>query len=181
MEIQTQELEHHGIKNQTWGVRRGPPYPLDRNSQKQAAKKKAAAAKKAQKTKKKNAAAKKKAEEKSQKEAKKAEEKTQKEAKRRAAILADPGKLYRNRHQFTKEDIESAMARFDWEQKVQQYHMNRTTYAATVVGNYVKLAGNVVNAYNTVAGVYNAWFPDEPLPVVKTNVNQQSGKDNKKK
>lgn len=22
-------LEHHGIKNQQWGVRRGPPYPLD--------------------------------------------------------------------------------------------------------------------------------------------------------
>lgn len=24
------ELFHHGIKDQKWGVRNGPPYPLDR-------------------------------------------------------------------------------------------------------------------------------------------------------
>lgn len=27
-------LEHHGIKNQTWGVRRGPPYPLNSEQKK---------------------------------------------------------------------------------------------------------------------------------------------------
>lgn len=26
------ELYHHGIKNQHWGVRNGPPYPLDRKT-----------------------------------------------------------------------------------------------------------------------------------------------------
>lgn len=28
--LQPDELEHHGIKNQKWGIRNGPPYPLDR-------------------------------------------------------------------------------------------------------------------------------------------------------
>lgn len=28
------ELFHHGIKGQKWGVRNGPPYPLDKNSKK---------------------------------------------------------------------------------------------------------------------------------------------------
>ncbi|MCI8992256.1 MAG: hypothetical protein HFG80_05935 [Eubacterium sp.] len=26
------ELYHHGIKGQKWGVRNGPPYPIDRSS-----------------------------------------------------------------------------------------------------------------------------------------------------
>lgn len=25
-------LQHHGVKGQKWGVRHGPPYPIDRNS-----------------------------------------------------------------------------------------------------------------------------------------------------
>jgi len=30
--IKNDELTHHGIKNQHWGVRNGPPYPLDRKT-----------------------------------------------------------------------------------------------------------------------------------------------------
>lgn len=28
------DLLHHGIKGQKWGVRNGPPYPLERGNQK---------------------------------------------------------------------------------------------------------------------------------------------------
>ena len=34
-------LAHHGVQNQHWGVRHGPPYPLDSNSSKQAKRKSA--------------------------------------------------------------------------------------------------------------------------------------------
>ena len=30
-EVFTDELKHHGIKGQKWGVRNGPPYPLDKS------------------------------------------------------------------------------------------------------------------------------------------------------
>lgn len=35
-------LSHHGVEGQKWGVQNGPPYPLDKNAQKQAKKKLAA-------------------------------------------------------------------------------------------------------------------------------------------
>ena len=34
-------LAHHGVQNQHWGVRHGPPYPLDSNASKQAKRKSA--------------------------------------------------------------------------------------------------------------------------------------------
>lgn len=34
--IYKNELYHHGIEGQKWGVRNGPPYPLDRNTNKRA-------------------------------------------------------------------------------------------------------------------------------------------------
>lgn len=43
----------------------------------------------------------------------KAIKKTEKERQRRAQILADPTKLYKHRNEFTKNEIEAAMARFD--------------------------------------------------------------------
>ena len=32
-EVFTDELKHHGIKGQKWGVRNGPPYPLDKSKE----------------------------------------------------------------------------------------------------------------------------------------------------
>lgn len=43
----------------------------------------------------------------------KAIKKAEKERQRRAQILADPTKLYKHRNEFTKNEIETAMARFD--------------------------------------------------------------------
>lgn len=43
-------IEHHGILKQKWGVRHGPPYPLDESDKTQAQKKAAAADKKEEKS-----------------------------------------------------------------------------------------------------------------------------------
>lgn len=158
MEIRDDELEHYGRKGMKW-------YQHIFGKEAAATRKRNKQLKKARKARQKKAEA-----------AKKAAKQEEKKRAQRAKYLSDPGKLYKHRAEFSSEDIEQAMKRFDWEQKVRQNYMNRTTYAATVVGNYIKLAGNVVAGYNTAASVYNAWFPDEPLPVVDLSKVQTKGK-----
>lgn len=173
-DILSEILEHHGIKGQKHGVRRGPPYPLDRKSKaerkaekeaKKKQRKKLAQLKKARKTRKKNLEAKKKEEAKNAKKESKIRKKKESVFKR-----GSPEKLYRNRNLIsTKDEIQDVLDRFNWEQQIQQYSANRLENTAKKAASLVKIMGSVVGGYNTIAGAYNAWFPDEtPLPHINT-------------
>lgn len=176
-------LEHHGVDGQRWGVTHGPPYPLDRNKDRQARKaaklekkkqrERAKRLKKARKTRKKNLEAKKKEAAKKEKEAKKAE--NEKKRKEKIYKRASPAKLYRNRQIInTKDEIQGVLDRFDWEQKIQQYSKTRLANTADKAKSIVSLMNSAIGGYNSIAGVYNAWFPDEePLPHI--NVGGKSG------
>lgn len=180
-------LEHHGVDGQKWGVKHGPPYPLDRNAKRQARKaeraeaakkkKRAKALKKARKTKQKNQEAKRKEEGAK----KKAEERAVKERNKRETLYkrASPAKLYRNRQIIAnKAEIQDVLDRFDWEQKIQQYSATRLENTAKKAASLIKLMGSGVGGYNIIAGVYNSWFPDEkPLPHI--NTGKPDNKDNK--
>lgn len=173
-------LEHHGVDGQKWGVKHGPPYPLDRNAKRQARKaeraeaakkkKRAKALKKARKTKQKN-----------QEANKKAEEREAKERNKRVSLYkrASPAKLYRNRQIIAnKAEIQDVLDRFEWEQKIQQYSANRLANTANKAASLIKLMGSAVGGYNTVAGVYNSLFPDEKsLPHI--SIGKPDNKDNK--
>lgn len=238
-ELDLYSLQHHGVKDQKWGVTHGPPYPLDRNAARQArkaAKLKAKEARKAEKRKikerlvtydqlnekqkkyidslnkygmswgptrlggrkydpvgldkrmkeqqqKQRARALEKAREtkaRKKEEARQEAERAAKEQKKKEKILkGSPEKVYRNRGMFTREDIQSTLDRFDWEQKLQTYSANRLSTTANKAASIVKLMTTAVGGYNTVAATYNAWFPDDSqLPQI--NLNPVAKKDDKK-
>lgn len=183
-ELDLYTLQHHGVKDQKWGVTHGPPYPLDKNAARQARKaekaeqrKKQERAKqlaKARKTRQKNQKAKKKAAEKQAKE-------EEKNAKKRSKSLKNPNSMFknRNRYDYTDEEVKNALAKFDWEQRVQNYSTTRLSNTAKKASDIVKLMTTGVGAYNTVAAAYNAWFPDDKqLPQI--NLNPATKKDDKK-
>lgn len=194
MEIPYEDyVEHHGVKNQKWGEQHGPPYPLDRNAARQARKAakaerraKRQAEKEAAKRKKKRAESLKKARETKQRKKQEAAEQAKREAeekKRKEKILQDPKKLYKHRKEFTKEEIQDALQRFEWEQKVQSYSTTRLENTAKKAQSLVKIMTAGVGGYNTVAGAYNAFFPDSKLPIIdlggkKKKNNSGGGGDN---
>ena len=87
-------LQHHGIKNQKWGVRHGPPYPLSKQEH---------SAVVTGKINRKDIA-------------KKAAE------KRRKKILHDPKKLYKHADEFTKEEIDNAVEKIKSMQNVKNLY-----------------------------------------------------------
>lgn len=176
-------LTHHGVKDQKWGVTHGPPYPLDKNAARQARKAEKAKKRKerernkrlakARKTRKKNQIAKKKA----------AKEEV-KEAKKRSKSLKNPGSMFknRNRYEYTREEIQNALNKFDWEQKIQNYSTTRLENTSKKAQSIVKIMKSGVGGYNTVAAVYNEWFAeDKELPIINLPGGDGDGGGKKKK
>lgn len=79
-------LEHHGVKFMKWGVKNGPPYPLEGEGKKSFRQQVKEAKDKA---------------------------KESKAAKRRKKILKDPEKIVKYQDEFTLEDIAEALKRID--------------------------------------------------------------------
>lgn len=79
-------LEHHGVKFMKWGVKNGPPYPLEGEGKKSF-----------------------------RQQVKEAKDKVKesKAAKRRKKILKDPEKIVKYQDEFTLEDIAEALKRID--------------------------------------------------------------------
>lgn len=164
------ELYHYGVKNMRWGIQNGPPYPLN-------AKGKAALKKQGEKplNAKKESRKKSRVEKAKAKAKLKAEKKKLAEEKRRKAILNDPSKLYKNRKQFTKEEIDEAMKQFEWEKKLKQLSVDDIRLGSEKAKYYLDYAGKIVGGYNLFAQVYNAFRDpeDKALPYIS--------KDEKKK
>lgn len=86
-------LMHHGIKNQHWGVRNGPPYPLNKEGR-----------------------------EKFKKKVKEIREKNKenRRVKRRKKILKDPAKMVKYQDEFTIEELAEAIKKFDMVEEVRK-------------------------------------------------------------
>lgn len=175
-------LTHHGVKDQKWGVTHGPPYPLDKNAARQARKAEKAKKRKekernkrlekARNTRKKNQEAKKRAKEKTDKE-------EAKETKKRSKSLKNPGSMFknRNRYEYTSEEIQNALNKFDWEQKIQNYSATRLANTAKKAKDIVSLMTTGVGAYNTIAATYNDLFSEDvKLPQIQLNPKKEDKK-----
>lgn len=184
MEILDEEydsyVEHHGVDGQKWGVKHGPPYPLESRSERRARKKEERTEKKRQKQRSSQLVKARKIKRqnkiKKEKEAKKAAKKEENEKKRREAILRDPKKLYRNRHKFQKEEIENALKRFEWEEKIHNYSTNRMANVSKNAENIVKTLDSGLKGYNKVASAYNAFVSDDnQLPIINIGKKKERG------
>lgn len=143
-------FEHHGVKDQTWGVKRGPPYPLDSNKSAQAKKKKQAAARKA-------------AKKKARKEKVEALKKAAKE-KRRRDILNDPAKLYKHRREFSQEEINNALKQFEWEKKLNDLSVSKLEAGRKKADAVLGYLNDAMTGYNQLARVFNTFVEGVELP-----------------
>lgn len=183
-------LEHHGKEGQRWGVTHGPPYPLNRNKDKQAklkAKAKARQAKEKAKVQKRIAKAQSKAENQEKKEAKDAERKAAKLAKDKKKYSKSPEQLYKHRDMYSYQEIADALQKFEWENKIKDYMdkdmvraKNRAETMAKSTQSVVSFAKSVIDGYNVAVGVTNALGMDmKPVKIPSSSGGGEQKKDNK--
>lgn len=135
-------LEHYGVLGMKWGVRK------DRSS---SGKTKTTASSSSSKS----SISKEKANKKAAKEKQKLEREAAKKEKRRKEILNNPTKLYKHRNEFTYEEIQAAMRKFEWEKKLSEYSANDLKRGANFIATVNTYMNNGINVYNTAARIVN--------------------------
>lgn len=170
-DVAGEELEHHGIDNQKWGVRNGPPYPLKpavssavkqgkTKEEIRVAKKRAKSLKKARATRAKNL------KEKAKEKARAAKEE-KKQADRKERSLKSPTLMYKNRDLFTTDELKNLADRFAAENKIQNLSSDRIQKGKDIVNNILNIAEGGIRGYNMAARLYNTFTNgDKELPYV---------------
>lgn len=159
-------LEHEGVKGMKWHQHRfgrwqsHARYAHGRSNPNKKKSKAAKAKAKAIKKKVKAAEAEARAE-------KRAEKKEARLAKKKAKIARDPTALYKNRDMFTKEEINEAMQRFEWEKKLRSYSTEQIKSAKTTVTNVVDGLESGIKGYNQVARIYNSFSQGSKMPYIE--------------
>lgn len=170
LEWQDNELEHYGRLGMKWGQHIFGKEASERRRKRKSER----AAKKKQKQRISNLKKARKARAKKKKEqANKAKEEL-KEQKKRLKTLKNPNTLFKNRNNYTytEDEINTALRKFDWEQKIDNYSTNRLENTKKRVSSMVGILSSGVGGYNTVASIYNSWFPhDTQLPIIKLNTD----------
>lgn len=172
-------LEHYGRKGMRWGQnifgkeRKSSSHGVLSKRQKERAKKrqKALAERK-----------KKKAAQRSEREAQNIERKKKREIKRKENILRNPTKLYKHRYEFTQDEINDAIKRFEWEAKLNELSVKQLQRGKNYLDTAFNTVNSGINLYNAAARIANT-FNKTNLPYVsnvKTDNNQQQKKDDNK-
>lgn len=166
-------LEHYGVKGMKWGVRN----EREKTGRRTSAKKKAAIQNRLsilERRKKKR-----------QQKAKEAEKKRQtvsakKAEARRTNILRSPTKLYKNRYDFTQDEINSALKQFEWESKLRDYSQKELQAGKRYIDNAFQYTVATINLYNQAARVVNSFnLSEKPWTYIEDI--KKSKKDDKGK
>ena len=190
MEPLSNELIHHGIEGQKWGVQNGPPYPLSRqkdSSRKDDAKKKIKeiADKARESHRRRKAAAKVKAAERKEKhvekktarEEKKEQIRREKFEKERHYKMRDPKWLRKHMGDLTNDELKNARERLNLENNLRDENVRKLNTGKVYTDMVLGYLDSGIRAYNTVAKIYNVNADkDDRLPLIGEN-----SKDDKKK
>lgn len=135
-------LEHYGVKGQKWGIRRTPAQLGHQTSAKKTSKKSSLVSRIKRKKKAittKEAAAK----------------QAKQDAKRRNKILSSPSKLYKHRSEFSQQEIDAAIRKFQWERNLRDLSRSEMSVAKTYIDTAVDYAQSGIKAYNTFVQLNN--------------------------
>lgn len=186
-------LEHYGTKRHSgrykWGSGERPYQSLEGTGASKKAQKaydKAAAKDKKRREKEKaqkQAEAKKKAaaQAKADAEAKKKEEAAK---AKREAILRDPSRLRENQYSYTPEEVQMALQRFDWDQRMSKFSREKFTRGADYINGATKWLNSGIGLYNTLGKIVSNLDPDAtPWPQINADYdkNRTSKVGDKKK
>lgn len=145
MEVQMNELYHHGIKGQKWGVRRSKAelgYP-ESSSKKIISQKRSKQKRKLKDFSKNN---------------------KERLKNKREEILKSPTKLYKYRDQFTEQEIKDAVKRFETNKKLSElsnYEMNTgKRYVDTFLG-YADTGIKVYKTFNKIDKIRKGIYKDD--------------------
>jgi hypothetical protein len=146
------ELYHHGVEGQSWGKRHGPPYPLDSNSSKQAARKRKAAAKAARKQ--------------SKRDKKKAEqEKKTREGIKKALEDGDLKAVNKYKSKMTNDELRTAIERLNLMMKIKDLNSDdsqrKMRAARTYIGTVRDVVGTAADATRLTRDVDKFLNPKE--------------------
>lgn len=179
-------LEHHGVDNQKWGVRRGPPYPLNSEAKKKDPSKmqkntlSGTAKKQAEKTTRKAAE---KTRKKMESEKRKEEKQKENYEKNKERYTKSPKQLYKHRAMYTKKEVEEALANFEWENRIKSFVDKDLERAKNTVNTFKDFASSIadisnsgIKIYNVVAKVHNAADPTDSKWTLIEEATQQKGK-----
>lgn len=162
-------LEHYGVKGMRWGVRKDRDQGSSSSPTKMTflqKRKQQRAAKEAEAKKKKKAA-----------EKKKAAAAAQKAARKREQILRSPTKLYKNRYDFSQDEINDALKRFKWEAELQSYSQKQMAQGKQYIDTVFQYANSAINVYNTAARVVNSFdLSDTPWKYIETATPKKEDK-----
>lgn len=175
-QIVNDALEHHGVPDQEWGRRNGPPYPLNREGKKRLAQQRK----------------KKKIQDRIKKEEERRQKKDAKLAKTKAKYAKTPKSLYKHRDLYTYKEIAEILEGFEWGNRIKEYSQKDLDNAkktfesiAKTAGSLVSFANSAIEGYNMVAGVSQSFGWDNNLKTItykkpNTKEDKPGDKDGKK-
>jgi hypothetical protein len=155
----TQEdyLAHHGTPGQKWGVRNGPPYPLNEQVKKTLK----VIAKRNAKKKKEKAKLRAKAEEEAA--ARNAQKKVDDHERLKQRIRKRPQDFYRYRDLLTKEEANDLIEQIQWDRKIEDIKFDeykrfntRMKEISSTITTAATIMNQGINVYNNTALIYNA-------------------------
>lgn len=121
-----------------------------------------------------------KAKEKEEAEKKAESERKAKEAAEKARVrnLRDPKKLREHQYEYSADEVNDALKRFDWDKKLYEFDKAKMQRGADYMQTFLRYATSAVGLYNVGANIYNSLQnrEDAALPLISTGAGKQKEK-----
>lgn len=99
-----------------------------------------------------------------------------KREKEKQEIIRNPEKLRAHQYEFSRDEVEEALKRFDQDRRLADLSSGRVKRGSDYVNNLASTAGGLIKIYNSTALAYNS-LAGGHLPLIK---GEEKKKDNKK-